>query len=68
LSGTGRYLAAFDGAATTIFDRFQEGTSAPLPASFSWVWPVLSANARYVVAYDPASGGRLVIAPNPLLP
>lgn len=67
LSGTGQYLAAFGSSPATIFDRFS-GSTVPLPAAFGWVWPVLSANARYVVAYDPSNGGRLVIAPNALLP
>jgi len=65
LSGDGRYLTGantFSG--NVVCDRFA-ATSRPLSSS-AWSWPVLSGSGRYIVALDSTSGGRVVVAPNPL--
>ena len=69
LSGDGRFVVTFDSffGDAIIIDRFSGTTSTPAGAS-TWIWPVISDNAQYVVALDTSGGGRVIVAANPLAP
>jgi hypothetical protein len=65
MSADTRYVTAFSAAGVLIRDRFAGVTSTASGAS-AWLWPMISANGRYVAALEAASGGRVIVTPNPL--
>jgi Bacterial Ig domain/WD40-like Beta Propeller Repeat len=66
LSADGRYAAAGISNGAAVMDRFA-ATVRVLPATASelWKFPAISANGRYIVVTDSATGA-VVVLPNPL--